>query len=197
MSLRLERLLAMEMTYFTASRGERNRRVIEPYQLYNVRGEWQVIAFDHLRSQYRHFAVSRVEAWQLLKAKRFTRDPDFSPESYLAQGFLAEHGDAPVEMVIWFDEYQARYMRGKQWHPTQTIDEHPDGSLTLAFQTGALDEVRRWVMSYGNHAEVRAPERLRAEVAAEAAAMVRRYTPSAIEDPTNHDENNAINGGTA
>jgi predicted DNA-binding transcriptional regulator YafY len=165
----------VEMTYFTASRGERNRRMIEPYQLYNVRGEWQVIAFDHLRSQYRHFAVSRIEEWTLLKARRFTRDPDFSPESYLAQGFLAEHGDVPVEVVIWFDEYQARYMRGKQWHPSQHVEEHADGSLTLSFQTGALAEVRRWVMSYSNHAEVLAPASLRAEVAAEAAAMVQRY----------------------
>jgi predicted DNA-binding transcriptional regulator YafY len=165
----------VEVTYFTAGRGERNVRVIEPYQLYNVRGEWQVIAFDHLRSQIRHFAVSRIEAWMLLKANRFTRDPDFSPESYLAQGFLAEHGDAPVEVVIWFDEYQARYMRGKQWHPSQRIEEHTDGCLTLTFDTGALAEVRRWVMSYGNHAEVIAPASLRAEVAAEAVAMVQRY----------------------
>ena len=165
----------VEMTYFTAGRGERNQRVIEPYQLYNVRGEWQVIAFDHLRRQFRHFAVSRVEAWKLLKAQRFVRDPEFSSESYLAQGFLAEHGDAPVEVVIWFDEYQARYMRGKQWHPSQRIEEHADGSLTLTFRTGALGEVRRWVMAYGNHAEVKEPASLRAEVAAEAAAMVRRY----------------------
>jgi len=111
----------------------------------------------------------------LLKARRFTRDPDFSLESYLAQGFLAEHGDAPVEVVIWFDAYQARYIRERQSHPTQQIEEHADGTLTLRFHSGALDEVRRWVMGYGSHAEVLAPAKLRAEVAAEAAAMVRRY----------------------
>jgi predicted DNA-binding transcriptional regulator YafY len=165
----------VQITYFTASRGERNQRVIEPYHLYNVRGEWQIIAFDHLRQQFRHFAVSRIEQWQLLKTERFVRDPDFSTESYLAQGFLAEHGDAPVEVQIWFDEYQARYMRGKQWHPSQSIEEHDDGSLTLTFRTGALAEVRRWVMAFGNHAEVKRPASLRAEVAAEAAAMVARY----------------------
>ena len=78
-------------------------------------------------------------------------------------------------MVIWFDEYQARYMRGKQWHASQRVEEHANGSLTLVFRTGALAEVRRWVMSYGNHAEVMDPASLRAEVAAEAAAMVQRY----------------------
>lgn len=168
-------LCPVQVTYFTASRGERNQRVIEPYQLYNVRGDWQVIAFDRLRGQMRNFAVSRIEEWVLLKEHRFTRDPHFSLESYLAQGFLAEHGDAPVEVVIWFDAYQARYMRERQSHPTQQLEEHLDGTLTLRFWSGALDEVRRWAMSFGSHADVRMPLSLRAEIAAEVAAMARQY----------------------
>lgn len=163
------------MTYYTASRDERNQRIIEPYHLYNVRGDWQVIAFDRLRAQFRNFAVSNIEVWEVCAAECFMRDAAFSPDAYLAQGFLAEHGSAPVEVVIWFDAYQARYIRTRQWHPTQVIDEHADGTLSLRFQSGALAEVRRWVMAYGNHAEVRAPASLRAEVAAEVAAMVRRY----------------------
>ena len=163
------------MTYFTASRGERNQRTIEPYHLYNVRGDWQVIAFDHLRSQFRNFAVSNIEAWEIHSTIRFTRDGEFSPAAYLAQGFLSERGTAPVEIVIWFDEYQARYIRTREWHATQELEEHGDGSLTLRFQSGALAEVRRWLMSYGSHAEVLAPAELRAEVIAEARAMLARY----------------------
>lgn len=163
------------MTYFTASRGERNQRVIEPYHLYNVRGDWQVIAFDRLRSQYRNFAVSNIEAWEVCSGERFVRDAEFSLTAYLMQGFLSEHGSTPVAVVIWFDAYQARYIRARQWHPTQAIEEHADGTLTLRFQSGALGEVRRWVMSYGSHAEVLAPPELRAEVAAELRAALKLY----------------------
>jgi predicted DNA-binding transcriptional regulator YafY len=163
------------MTYFTASRGQRNERTIEPYHLYNVRGDWQVIAFDHLRSQFRNFAISNIETWNVHTASRFSRDADFSPAAYLAQGFLSERGTAPVEIVIWFDDYQARYIRTREWHATQELEEHPDGSLTLRFQSGALAEVRRWVMSYGSHAAVLAPPELRADVIAEARAMLARY----------------------
>lgn len=163
------------MTYFTASRGERNARTIEPYHLYNVRGDWQVIAFDRLREQFRNFAVGNIEKWTVSTDERFVRDAEFSPTSYLAQGFLAEHGDTPHAVEIWFDAYQARYIRKRQWHPTQEIVEHADGALTLRFRTGALGEVRRWVMSYGRHAVVRAPAALAAEVATEAAAVVAQY----------------------
>jgi predicted DNA-binding transcriptional regulator YafY len=165
----------INMVYFTASRGERNRRIIEPYHLYNVRGDWQVIAFDHLRQQFRNFAVSRCEEWTVDKHERFSRDPGFSPETYLAQSFLAERGDNAVEIVVWFDAYQAHYIRGRQWHPTQQLEEHDDGSLTLRFRSGALNEIRRWAMSYGRHARVVAPISLAQEVAAEARALAQIY----------------------
>lgn len=165
----------MEMYYLTASSGERNIRIIEPYHLYNVRGDWQVIAFDHLRQQFRNFAVTRIEQWQVFKSERFTRDADFSPTSYLASGFLAERGDHAVDVVVWFDSYQSRYMRGRDFHPTQRVEEHADGTLTLRFETGALDEVRRWVMAFGSHAEVRAPAELRAAVVAELRATLNIY----------------------
>jgi predicted DNA-binding transcriptional regulator YafY len=165
----------IEITYFTASSGERKRRMIEPYHLFNVRGDWQVVAFDHLRQQVRQFAVSRIEQWTVLRTGRFVRAPDFSVERYLSTSFLAERGDEAVEIAIWFDPYQARYMRGRAFHPSQEIDEHADGSLTLRFRSGALAEVRRWIMSFGNHVEVIAPAELRTEVAEESAKIVARY----------------------
>jgi predicted DNA-binding transcriptional regulator YafY len=165
----------VEMTYFTASRGERNVRVIEPYHLYNVRGDWQVIAFDHLRGQFRNFAVSNIEAWEVLQDEHFTRDAAFSPDAYLAQGFLAERGDTPHLIEIWFDAYQAHYIRQRRWHATETITEHPDGAITLRFHSAALGELRRWVMGYGTHARVLAPEALRNDVIAELRAALNLY----------------------
>lgn len=166
---------SLDVRYFTASTGERKRRVIDPYHLFNVRGDWQVVAHDHLRGAVRQFAVSRIEQWELLPGQRFVRDPDFSPEIYLSTGFLAERGDSAVEVVIWFDAYQSRYMRGKQWHPSQELEEHDDGALTLRFQSGALDEIRRWVMSFGRHARVLAPASLVEAIADELRTTLNWY----------------------
>jgi predicted DNA-binding transcriptional regulator YafY len=165
----------IDMTYLTASTGERKQRVIEPYHLFNVRGDWQVVAFDHRRQGVRQFAVSRIEAWTVLRTQRFVRDPGFSVVQYLSTGFLAERGDQAIEIEVWFDSYQARYMRGREFHPSQQIEEHNDGSLTVRLSSGALDEVRRWVMSFGRHAKVIAPTSLAAEIAAEAAEVARLY----------------------
>lgn len=164
----------VEIQYYTASRDARQTRVVEPYHLCNLRGDWYLIAFDHLRGEMRTFHAGRVERWALLP-RGFRRDPDFSVEKWLAQAFQAERGDEPVEVVIRFDAYQARYIRERRWHPTQQSEDMPDGGLILHFYTGGLAEVRRWVMSYGSHAEVLAPENLRREVAEEIRKMVRVY----------------------
>ena len=165
----------VEMLYFTASTGERARRVIDPYHLFNVRGDWQIVAFDHKRQTVRQFAVSRIEEWHVRKGERFTRDPAFSPVDYLSTGFLAERGDTAEAIELWFDAYQASYMRGREWHPSQQVEEHADGSLTLRFRSGALAEIRRWVMSFGRHARILAPASLAAELRAECDATLRAY----------------------
>lgn len=168
----------LDITYFTASSGERNQRQIEPYHFINYRGDWQLVAFDHLRQKPRQFSVARIEQWTVRKDLRFVRD-GFDMTSYMQSAFQIERGDDIVAVAIWFDPQQARYIRERQWHPTQRIDEHADGALTLHFASGALGEVQRWVMSYGSHARVIAPPALRDSVAAEAAALVAAYRAAA------------------
>ncbi len=163
--------------YYTASRGCWQERVVDPYHLYNRGGDWYLIAFDHLRSAYRTFHTGRVDRWEVL-ASGFTRDSGFRLEEWMAQAFQLERGEEPVEVAVCFDAYQARYIRERRWHPTQTVEELPDGGLILRFRTGGLAEVRRWVMGYGSHAEVLAPESLREEVAAEARAVSALYERS-------------------
>jgi predicted DNA-binding transcriptional regulator YafY len=99
----------------------------------------------------------------------------------MKQAFLTEHSDKPVEFVIRFDAHQARYIRERRWHETQQIEERDDGGLILRFSSGSLSEVMRWVMQYGSHAEVIAPEELRQAVAREVETMRRCYGQPSTE----------------
>lgn len=166
------------IAYYAAGRGEPAQCEIEPYHLYSVRGDWHVIAFERRSGQFRSFALSNIETWKTRAAERFTRDAEFSPSAYLAQGLSNEPRGASAEVAIWFDAEQAPSIRKRQWHLSQEIEDHADGALTLRLRGAALAEVRRWVLSFGAHAEVLAPEALRAEVADAIAAMAERYDQS-------------------
>jgi predicted DNA-binding transcriptional regulator YafY len=165
----------VQIRYFTASRGELNERVIEPYHLHNRLGNWELFAFDHRRRAFRSFALSRVREWRVERGERFTRDPGFSVAAFTAHGFHSVLTDTAEEIVVRVGAQAAPYVRERQWHPTQQVEEHPDGALTLRFQTGALEAVHRWVLYYGAGVEVLAPPALRAMLAETAAALTRLY----------------------
>ncbi|WP_298821571.1 helix-turn-helix transcriptional regulator [Chloroflexus sp.] len=157
----------LDVVYFTASRQQHSQRVIEPYHLLFIGGDLQVVAFDHLRGAIRQFALYRIQRWQVNRQRRFQRDPNFDLASYLRNGFLHEGSTQPVAVVIEFDAVQSPYIRERCWHPTQQIDEQPDGSLILRFHSGALGAIKRWVLQYGAHARVREPPELARMVAEE------------------------------
>jgi predicted DNA-binding transcriptional regulator YafY len=162
------------MRYYTASRDEHTERTVSPYHLYNVQGDWYLIAFDDKRQEFRNFSIGRMEDWRILE-ETFQRDPAFSIDDYMGSAFQTERGGEVVEVVLRFDAQQARYMRERRWHETQQIEDLPEGGLILRFETGGLDEVKRWVMQYGGHVEVLEPEGLREAIKQETQEMVRLY----------------------
>lgn len=165
----------VDMLYFTASRGEANQRVVHPYHLANIRGEWHLIAHDLLRQEIRQFALPRIRPWRILAEEHFEVKKTFSLEKYFRESFQAEHGEHIAEVLLFFDAYQARYIRERTLHPSQEIEDNPDGSIIVRFKTGALAEVQRQILSYGRHVKVLAPIHLAMAVAEEARAIAQLY----------------------
>ena len=45
-----------------------------------------------------------------------------------------------------------------QWHSTQSVSFEKDGSAIVEFRVDGLKEIKRWILSYGNHVQVLAPK---------------------------------------
>lgn len=168
----------VNMVYFTAQRGEETERIVHPYHLFNMRGEWHLIAFDRFRQGIRQFALPRIRSLRILAGETFETDSAFSPEYYFRKSFQSEHGENTVEVALIFDAYQARYIRERAYHSSQQLEEQPDGSVIMRFNTGAIGEVQRWIMSYGSHVRVLAPKSLAEAVIAEFRASLQQYDNS-------------------
>lgn len=166
----------VKIHYYTASRNTNSDRVIDPYLLHIYRGtNPHVIGFCNLRQAIRWFRVDRIRELQLLSSK-FTRDPTFNAKEYLKKIFQSEVGTGnPVPVAIWFDTSTSPYVRERRWHPTQEIEEHSDGSITLQMKVTGLNELKRWVLGYGKGAVVKEPPELVALVKGEVEEMSKHY----------------------
>src|SRR5207248_228133 len=164
----------MRILYYTASRDETRERAIEPQFLQNVRGDWMVVAWDRWRNEDRVFMLARIREYQVLD-ERFTPRPELDPQRYSRHTFLTDHGSEPFTVALRFDAYQARWIRERVWHPTQTLEEQADGGLLLRLTVAGEGDLTRWILGYGSHVEVLEPEWLRERVAEEGRRMGELY----------------------
>jgi proteasome accessory factor B len=138
-------------------------RVVDPYHLANINGEWFLFAFDHARNDIRTFVPARISNVEAT-GQTFPRPARFSLEKRLHDSFGVVSGQGEFEVVIRFDAFAAGYIREKRWHPSQELRELKGGAAELRMKLSSLAEVQRWVLSWGGHARAIAPKELAASV---------------------------------
>ncbi len=134
-------------------------RIVDPYHLANINGEWFLFAFDHARKDLRTFVPARIGSAKPT-GKIFDRPQKFSLENRLRDSFGVHAGEGKFEVVIRFAPRAADYIREKKWHPSQVLRDLKDGGAELRMTLSSLGEVERWVLSWAGEARVLQPKEL-------------------------------------
>jgi predicted DNA-binding transcriptional regulator YafY len=166
----------VRLDYTAMGRKARTQRVVAPYKIWHLRGAIYVVGFCRLRQDVRIFALNRIHAVEKTE-EAFELPDDFDLTAFMGGGFGAFAG-RPVTLRIWFAEKIAGYIEERTWHPGQRIRRNRDGSIVYEAETALTAETRAWVMGWGAAARVLAPERLAAEIKAEAEQMAAAYRRS-------------------
>jgi len=130
----------------------------DPYALYFGVRAWYAIGRHHGRDDIRSLKLGRFTACRMT-GDAFERPADFSVEAHHGHAWRMIRGPRH-EVEIWFDASFAQTMADTRWHPTQEIEEHPDGSSTFRCTVDGLDEIVWWVLSMGPHCVVKSPPEL-------------------------------------
>lgn len=146
----------LRLQYRKPGQKEPEERIVDPYHLANINGEWFLFAYDHLRKDLRTFAPARIVSADPT-GKKFTRPEKFSLERRLRDSFGVHSGQKEFAVVIRFDEFAADYIREKRWHPSQQLKELESGGAELTMKLSSLIEVQRWILGWGGHAQAIQP----------------------------------------
>jgi proteasome accessory factor B len=150
-------------------------RRVRPYHLGCVDHQWYLFGFDLARQQVRTFALPRITAPRLTGA-RFRRPANFSIGKFLDSSFGVFQSEGRTTVRIRFQPFAAQLVRERMWHHSQKIKELRDGGLELKLQLGSLEEIERWVLSWGDEAEVLEPAKLRQRLAEVGRKFVAQYS---------------------
>ena len=87
---------------------------------------------------------------------------------------MARQGE-PFEVVVRFFPPACSYVRERQWSKNQNFEEEQDGSVLLTLTAHSEYEVIKWVLSFGEEAELVAPSDVRKKIIRELQQNVTRY----------------------
>ncbi|MFH1066391.1 MAG: WYL domain-containing transcriptional regulator [bacterium] len=149
-------------------------RHAQPYHLACVEKQWYLFSFDLDRQDMRTFALTRMKNARMTE-KKFVRSPDFSLTKYLGDSFGVRTSSGSYKIRIRFDGLAAKLVRERPWHASQKIKELKRGEIELSMTLGSLTEVKRWILSWGQHARVLSPNELIARLKKDAAVLSRYY----------------------
>lgn len=161
----------LEIVYRKPGRVAPEPRIVDPYHLANINGEWYLFAFDHLRQDVRTFVPARIQSLRPT-GKTFRRAAGFSMDERLRGSFGVHSGEGRFEVAIRFSPRVADYIREKRWHPSQMLVERRDGGVELRLKLSSLGEIERWVLGWGGDAKVVRPPELVRSVRAAAEAIL-------------------------
>ena len=162
-------VLASRPLGFTYSRpgAEARRRTVAPCGVMFGRANYLVGA-DRTSGKIQTFRLDRMSAVRAEDGMA-APPPDFDLQAFAARSF-GIYQDAVEDVVLHLGPEGAAEARAWRWHPTQTLEDHPDGSVTVRFTASGMRELAWHLFTWGDQVSIQAPDRLREVMAQELAA---------------------------
>jgi proteasome accessory factor B len=162
----------VEMRYFSAASGHVKPYVVEPYQIALAHGGVYLVGWVPKYKEFRTFATERIERLSV-REETFARTRTL-PGNLFGSSLGVFSGE-PQPVTIEFAPRVAMYVRGRDWHDSQQIEEQPGGRVRLTLSVTHDWALRSWILGFGSDARVIAPASLADSIAAECRAMLVRY----------------------
>jgi len=161
------------MRYHSSSSQRTKDYRIDPLRVSCAHGGIYVTAWVEEYDEMRTFALERIRTLGVT-------DELFEPRPLPLEPFansLGVFSGSPEVVEIAFDARSADYVREREWHRSQEINEGECGGIVLRLCVSDDRALRAWILSFGASARVLAPARLAQGIYEEFRAARQRYAP--------------------
>ena len=146
------------LVYISFHERRQLRLTVHPVRLVFVQRAWYLRAFSPRFGESRTFKLSRIKALDVLD-RTFT-PPAGGPDEPFGEAWCMIPEGVCHDVRLRFDRQVAGAVAEVQWHPSQRTCWADDGTLDFHVRVDGLSEIASWILSYGPHVRVLAPDAL-------------------------------------
>lgn len=167
----------VKISYRSLPAEKATERIIEPYFIEPAAAGHSsyVVAYCHRAHEIRTFKIERIEAIEMI-SEPCTIPQDFDASKFFSSSWgIVVEGEVEIIRLKILTPEIARIMEETIWHPSQMLERQGDGSVVMTLRVVDTDELRGWILSWGEQIEVLEPEGLRQGIIETARAMLDIY----------------------
>lgn len=134
---------------------------VEPYLILIHKGALYAVVYSVSMKKYIYLLIHRMISVDVANEK-YKKRKDFNHDNLAKDsiGIFSNPDLKPTNVRLKFSPDIAETIADRIWHPSQKIQRHKNGSLTLCMKVVISDELLGWISSWRHYVEVLGPEKL-------------------------------------
>jgi predicted DNA-binding transcriptional regulator YafY len=164
----------IDIAYHSNSKDELTHRSVEPLGLCFYAGNWHLLAYCHLRGQYRDFRVDRIKSLAPT-GEQFDRSRHGDLDQLVRQIVL------PTDLkpaALRFTPHAARMIRDQKYYFGFVRQHEQDDGIAMEFLVPDYGYLAHWLLSFGDQVTVISPPSLEQAIAGHIRQLSAHYLSS-------------------
>ena len=153
----------MKIQYRSLQSKEVKEWLLEPYYVEMTGVGYSIYVIGHASRAGKEgiitFKLDRIENVEILE-KHFEIPSEFDMSKLLSDSWGIIWGEE-VEVKLKFSPNVARRVKESIWHPSQIVEDLPDGGCLFTAKVSSILEMTPWIRGWGPDVEVLEPKALR------------------------------------
>ena len=152
----------MRFQYNTVDANRTERRLVHPYGLGLVEGNWHMVAFDETRKAQRNFRLDRIKGKVSVEDRKggaYEVPDDFDISRHVDQQEYEIPDGPEIQVKIALDDV-ATWLLARRRRGAGTLTRNDDGTGLLEVSIRSEDGLFRWLSEFGQRAHIVEPTRL-------------------------------------
>jgi len=145
--------------YFANHSQEKTKRNIEPVGIFFLGNYWHLVAFCHLRNDYRNFRTDRISNISL--TNKFFKSEHPSLRSFLKK---ISKEEKMFTVVMQINKDVVKYLGDQKFYNGFVSQKTLKDKIEMTFLTSSIEGFARWYMMFGDQAEIISPKEVNARV---------------------------------
>ena len=149
----------LQMNYFANHSQENTSRKIEPVGILYLASYWHLVAYCHLRKDYRNFRLDRI-----LEIRE--SGESFLQEHPSLKTFIKKISkeEAIHRVVMRVNKKMIPYLGDQKFYNGFISERVLHDQIEMTFLTASLEGFARWYLMFGDEAEISSPESLKVRI---------------------------------